>query len=79
MERDQIDNQLKRIFADLFDLAEEAISLQSSPDSLEKWDSLGQVNLIAALEEHFEILIPPEQQLDMLNFELIGDVIQDLV
>jgi len=79
MERTQIDSGLKRIFSDLFDMAEGSFTYQTSPDNVEKWDSLAQISLIATLEEHFGAPIPPEQQLDMLTFELIGDVIQDLV
>ena len=79
MGRDQIDVTLKKIFSDLVDEPIEAFSYETSPDNLEKWDSLTQINLIAAVEEEFELAIPPEQQLDMLTFELVGDVLHDLL
>ena len=79
MDRDQIDARLRQIFSDLVDEPCEAISYETSPDNLEKWDSLVQINLIASVEEEFGIVIPPEQQLDMLTFELVGDVLGDLL
>jgi len=78
VQRPQIDAALRRIFSDLLDVPENSLSYESSPDNLEKWDSLVQINLIAALEEEFSAAIPPEQQLDMLTFELVGDVIEEL-
>ena len=79
MERDQIDETLKRIFSDLIDEPYESITYASSPETLEKWDSLAHINLIAAVEEEFGFVIPPEKQLDMLTFELVGDVLNDLL
>ena len=79
MDRSQIDANLQRIFSDIFDKPEGSFTYESSPDNIQKWDSLAQINIIAALEEEFGTDIPPEQQLEMLTFELIGDVMQDLV
>lgn len=78
-QRTQIDAVLRRIFSDLLDVPEYSLTYESSPDNLEKWDSLVQINLISALEEEFGSAITPEQQLDMLTFELVGDVIEELV
>ena len=79
MNRDQIDTVLSDIFSDLFDLPSDEFSYETSPISLEKWDSLAQINLIAAVQEEFDLDIPPEQQLDMLSFELFGDALSKLL
>ena len=79
MDRDQIDTKLRQIFSDLVDEPCEAFSYETTPDNLEKWDSLVQINLIASVEEEFSLVIPPEQQLDMLTFELVGDVLEDML
>jgi len=34
---------------------------------------------MAALEERLDLVITPEDQVDMLNFELIGDVLEGLI
>lgn len=79
MDRGEIDNKLRAIFAALFDLPSESFDNDTSPDTLEKWDSMAQLNIIAAVEEEFEVTILPEQQLDMLTFELVGDVVNELL
>lgn len=79
VQRTQIDAVLRRIFSDLLDVPQDSLTYKSSPDNLEKWDSLAQINLISALEEEFGSTIPPEQQFDMLTFELVGDVLEELV
>ena len=78
MTRDDIDARLRMIFSALFETEEAAFDYNTSPDTLEKWDSLAQLNIIAAIEEEFDIVIPPASQIDMLTFELIGDVVQEL-
>jgi len=75
MDRAALDTKLKDIFCDLFDASPDAISYSSSPDTLKTWDSVAHVKLMVALEEAFAIEIPPEDQADMLNFELIGDIV----
>jgi acyl carrier protein len=76
-DRPEIDRTLRRIFADLFDKEPESFAAESSPDSLPEWDSLSHVTLIGALEEAFEISIPFEDQIDMLTFELVADVVAE--
>ncbi len=77
MTRAQLDQALRQIFSDMFDATPETITADSSPDTLLQWDSLGHIRLIAALEEHFEITISPDDQVEMLTFELVGDVLED--
>lgn len=79
MDRTQIDAMLREIFSDLFQEPPEAFSSASSPDSVEKWDSLAHVKLVSAVEEQFHVAVPPEDQADMLTFELAGDVVAGLL
>jgi acyl carrier protein len=79
MHRDEIDTVLSDIFSDIFDLPSSEFNYETSPVSLENWDSLAQINLIAAVQEEFDLDIPPEQQLDMLSFELFGDALAKLL
>ncbi len=78
MERSIVEEKLKEIFSDLFDESIENINAATSPDTLEKWDSLAHVKLINALEECFEIVLPPEEQAEILTFELATDIVCDL-
>ena len=79
MNRDNINDALRQIFADMFDQPPESFVNETSPDTLLEWDSLAHLQLMAAIEEKFELSLAPEDQVDMLNFELIGDVVVDRV
>lgn len=47
------------------------INEDSSPDIIEKWDSLQHINLVMALEEEFEVRLRVEDIIEMLNVGLI--------
>ncbi len=78
MTRDEIDQIIREIFGDLFDLPPNLITSQTSPDTLLEWDSLAHVRLIAAIEEQIGVTISADHQVEMLNVELIGDILYDL-
>ena len=67
----KIEDKLKEIMALVFDVSEDAINEDTSPDDLDNWDSIGSVNLITALEEAFDVEFEEEDILEMLNFQLI--------
>ncbi len=56
----------------------ESVSMASSPDTIESWDSLKHMNLILALEQSFNITFTDEQVVDLLNVELITLTLKEL-
>ncbi len=79
MTRAEIDLALSQIFADLFDASPDEFSYETSPDTLLEWDSMAHIQLMAALEERFKLVLSPEDQVEMFNFELVGDVLAEHV
>ena len=61
---------MKETMAKVFNLEVTAINQDSSPDQIPAWDSLGQMNLIMALEEEFAISFSDQQSIELRNFEL---------
>ena len=59
------------MLSDLFDTDPDEIDLDTSPDTIDAWDSIGHIRLIASIEEKYDLTIPPEEQIDMLNVDLI--------
>ena len=59
------------MLSDLFDTVPDEIDLDTSPDTIDAWDSIGHIRLIASIEEKYDLTIPPEEQVDMLNVDLI--------
>ena len=50
-----IDARIRRVMSDILSVPAETIDEQASPRTIERWDSLRQMNLLVALEEEFSI------------------------
>ena len=74
-----MEQRIKDIMASVFEISPEIIHEDISSDEIEKWDSLHHMNLIAALEEEFEIEFEEEEILDLLNFRLIKLSVEEKV
>ena len=53
------------------------INEESSPDTIEDWDSLRHMNLVLALEEEFSVQFTDLQIIEMLNVSLIMVAIKE--
>jgi len=71
--------KLKEVLSAVFEVSIESITDESSSDTIENWDSLRHLNLIIALEEEFDVVIPDEEVGNLVNFKLIVLVINDLL
>jgi acyl carrier protein len=49
----------------------EQIDENASQQNIEKWDSLGHLNLIVALEEEFDVSFEPEEIAEMTSVQII--------
>lgn len=70
--------KVKQIMSAVFEIPLELIGDDASSDNIDNWDSLGHLNLILALEEHFDITIPEELIGSLVNYSEIKKVISDL-
>ena len=59
-------NQLINIVKEALDIEEETIDLNTQFDSLDTWDSLGKLSLIALIDESFNVQISDKE------FKIIG-------
>lgn len=66
-----IEQRIHRIVADVFSIPVLNIGPESSPQTIEKWDSVGHLNLVLALEEAFGVAFSPEQIDDMTDVQKI--------
>lgn len=66
-----MEEKLKQIMSQVFEVPIEEITENTSPDTVEKWDSLQHMNLILALEETFNVTFSSEEITEMLNYKLI--------
>lgn len=71
--------KIKQLMSLVFEVPFESISVDSSSDNIENWDSLRHLNLILALEEEFGISIPDDEVGNLVNYKLIEITINELV
>jgi acyl carrier protein len=71
-----MENRIKRVMSDVFNIDINSINKESSPDNIENWDSLKHMNLIIALEEEFDIELNDDDIVEMLNYKLIVEIIK---
>lgn len=72
-----MDEKLKKVMATIFGVDVLMITEEASPESIETWDSLKQMNLILALEDEFDVVFSDEELVEMLNYKLIRTILQE--
>jgi acyl carrier protein len=68
-------DRVLRIAADVLEVPAANISLQSSPESLDTWDSVHHLNLVLALEQEFNVQFEPEEIDQMKDIQHIVDIL----
>lgn len=65
------------IVANVMEVAEDDISLDSSPETLEAWDSLRHMNLVLSLEQELGVQFSEDQILRLMSVRDILDVVAE--
>jgi acyl carrier protein len=68
---------VRRIASDVFEVPEEQLTAQSSPDNVETWDSIHHLNMVLALEQEFGVQFTPEEIEQLLSVELIAALVEE--
>ena len=67
------------VLSQVLGIPESQITDDSSPDTIQSWDSLKHMNLILALEEEFGVHFTDQQIVELLNVSLIIMTLQELL
>ena len=57
-------------------LETEDISLNTSQENCENWNSLRQLNLVSELEDEFDVEFEPEEIAEMKSVEMVLEILQ---
>lgn len=68
---------LQRLMADVFECDVHLITEDSTPDTVEAWDSLRMLDLILVIEQETGVEISPERLEEMTSVPAILAVVQD--
>ena len=74
-----MENRIKKVMGDIFNIDVNSINDKSSTDSIENWDSLKHMNLLVALEEEFDVEFDDVDLENLLNFQLIHTAIRERI
>lgn len=75
MKPSPIADRVRAIAADILQVPASSVSLQSSPETVESWDSVRHLDLVLALEQAFNLQFEPEEIDQMKNIERIVDIL----
>ena len=69
--------ELRQIMADVFECPLDRITPDTTPDTLEAWDSLRLLDLILAIEQEAAIEISPERLDEMMSVPAILQIVNE--
>ena len=69
--------RVRIIASDVFGVSPEEISDESSPASIERWDSTQHLTFVLALEEAFQLQLTPEETESIRNIGEAAKLVQE--
>ena len=70
--------QVRSIASDIFGVPADKITAESSPETIENWDSMQHLNLVLAIEEKFGVQLEPEDIEQMKNIGAVAALVERL-
>lgn len=70
-----MEQEIKKILSKLLSISPEEISDSTSMKNVKKWDSLKHLEIVMALEEHFDFRVTMDEIVEMINFKGIKDTV----
>ncbi|HEY0790967.1 MAG TPA: acyl carrier protein [Chthoniobacterales bacterium] len=71
-----VDQRLRKVFADVFELSPEKITDEASPTSIERWDSMNAMVLATALEYEFNVQFTDQELMKMTSYGVIRKTLE---
>ena len=74
-----VEERIKNVISAVFEIPVEQIQDDSSPDTIDSWDSLKHMNMVVALEEEFNVQFTDENIIELINIKLITAVLSEMI
>ena len=75
----EIESRVKNILSSILGVSEDEINKDSSPNTIETWDSMKQIDLVISLEEEFEIEFFNEQIIQIVDCKSLVEVLKESI
>ena len=73
------EDRIKQVLASVLNVDVGEITEDTSPETLDVWDSLKQMDLVVALEDEFKMSFTQEQIIEMMTFSVILQIVSGAV
>ena len=73
---EKVKNDVITIISKTFSVPEDSLNVNSGPEDINLWDSLGQLNLISNIEEHFGLTFDYDELFEVISVESIINILQ---
>lgn len=70
-------DRLLALFAEELDVSSSTLDDDSSPDTVESWDSLAAMRLVAAIESEFDVRLSTKEIMKMRSIGIARAVLRD--
>ncbi len=70
--------QVRNIASDIFGVPAAKITAESSPETIENWESMQHLNLVLAIEEKFGVQLDPEDIEEMKSIGAVAALVEKL-
>jgi acyl carrier protein len=77
MSSETTQERVVEIVATIFNVPQDAIDLNSSPSTIENWDSMGHLMLVLELEQQFGVQLAPEEVEGLTSVGSIVNLLQE--
>jgi acyl carrier protein len=67
---------VRNVASDIFGIPADKITAESSPETIESWDSMQHLNLVLAIEEKFGVQLGPEDIEEMKNVGAVAALVK---
>ena len=71
--------QVRQIVSDVFAVPLEQVDGNSSPETIEAWDSMQHLNLVLAVEDRFNLQFTPEEMEQMRTVDQIVTILRSRI
>ncbi len=74
-----MENKIKNLVAKILNVDESQLTNESSPNTIENWDSLKQMEIIVSIEEEFNIEFDDDDVLNIKNIDSIINILSSKI
>lgn len=71
-----MEQRLKKVFSESLGIDKNQVDDGLEYNTIQEWDSVGHMSLIAAIEEEFDIMIETDDIIDMSSFKIAKKIVE---